>query len=107
MNTKKILSEINKKGETISQIKTYDKLKAHKIGDVSLTITTIILVVISLYFDMYFAPFIILLMSSRIGKSVYVITKKASKKEIGKLVVWIALLAKSVASYCQLLVGMA
>ncbi len=91
-------------GETANQNEHQDILKAHKIGDMSLTVTTVILVIISIYFDAHFAPFIILLMSSRIGKSVYTIIKTTSKKEIGKLVVWLALFAKSAASCFQLLV---
>lgn len=82
-------------------------LKAHKIGDVSLTVMTVVLVIVSLWYDASFAPFIILLMSSRIGKSVYTIIKTTSKKEMGKLVIWLALFGKSAASCVQLLAGMA
>ncbi|WP_317855563.1 hypothetical protein [Chakrabartyella piscis] len=97
-------TETMDKTETIDISEHQDILKAHKIGDISLTVTTVILVIISLYVDAHFAPFIILLMSSRIGKSVYTIIKTTSKKEIGKLVVWLALFAKSAASCFQLLV---
>lgn len=70
-------------------------IKAHKIGDVSLTITTLIFVIISLSYNMQFAPFIVLLMSSRIGASIYTIIKKTSKQEIRKLILWSALFIKS------------
>lgn len=106
MNIKNNLPPLDNTDETIGQIEAHDKLKAHKIGDLSLTITTLILVVISICFDTYFAPFIILLMSSRIGTSIYTIIKTTSKKEMRKLLVWIALLTKSVFSYSQLLVGL-
>ncbi len=71
------------------------KLKAYKIGDISLTIATIVLVIICLCSEKQFAPFIVLLMSSRIGTSVYTVIKTFSKKEFGKLVVWCALFVKS------------
>lgn len=79
----------------------HHKLKAHKVGDAALTITTILLVVVSLYYDMQFAPFIILLMSSRIGTSLYTVLKTASKVELRKLIVWCALFLKSVFSCWQ------
>lgn len=77
------------------------KLKAHKLGDLTLTITTIVFVVVSLYFNMQFAPFIVLLMSSRIGTSIYTVVKTASKKEFRKLIVWCALFFKSAFSCWQ------
>lgn len=94
-------------GERIEQLEPQEQLKAYKIGSIGLTITTIILVIISLCFGGSFAPFIILLMSSRIGTSIYIIIKTNARKEIGKLVLWIALLGKSCASYSQILIGMA
>lgn len=82
----------------------HHRLTAHKIGDLTLTVTTVLLVVVSLYFDMQFAPFIILLMSSRIGASLYTVVKTASKKEFSKLVLWCALFAKSAFSCIQFFV---
>lgn len=79
----------------------FDKIKAHRIGDRSLTIATLVLVAISLYYNMQFAPFIILLMASRIGPSLYIVVKTASKREFRKLLLWLALLGKSVFSCYQ------
>ncbi len=107
MNNENNSAQIENMEETIDQSHHHVKLKAHKIGDVSLTVTTVILVILCLWVDASFAPFIILLMSSRIGKSVYTIIKTNSKKEIGKLVVWLALFGKSAASCYQLLLGLA
>lgn len=106
MNVKNNLTQRDDTDRRIEQIQPSDKLKAHKMGDLSLTITTIILVVISIYFNAYFAPFIILLMSSRIGTSIYTIIKTTSKKEIRKLIIWIALLVKSIFSYGEILIAM-
>ncbi len=73
----------------------YHKLRAHKIGDLSLTITTIVLVIICLYSGKQFAPFIVLLMASRIGASAYIVIKNYSKGECRKLIVWCTLFGKS------------
>ncbi len=84
--------------ETIDHSHT---IKAHKIGDTTLTITTVIFVIISLSFKMQFAPFIVLLMSSRIGTSIYTVIKNTSKREIRKLILWSALFIKSAISCFQ------
>ncbi len=89
--------------EAVDGVAHHTKLKAHKLGDISLTITTLILVVVSICYDTQFAPFIILLMSSRIGASIYTVIKTASKMEIRKLILWLALFGKSAFSYCQFL----
>ncbi len=96
---------MNKENNT-ALIDPHDKLKSHKIGDLSLTITTLILVVISIYHETNFTPFIILLMSSRIGHSIHTIMKAPSKIEVIKLILWLLLFTKSLISYCQFLGGL-
>lgn len=109
MNMKKIFSKTNKESvaaveaSEVETAKSFDQVKAHKMGDLSLTVTTLILVAVSIYCDAYFAPFIILLMSSRIGASIYTIIKTAAKREMAKLVLWVSLCANSAFSYFQLL----
>ncbi len=98
---KKMVYETNENYINENKTEALDSLKAHIIGDRALTITTLVLVCISLYFDMQFAPFIILLMSSRIGSSLYAFIKTASKKEFCKLMVWCALFGKSALSCWQ------
>ncbi len=107
MNPENIAPDLAPEANTTVEHPHHITIKAHKIGDVSLTVMTVILVIICLCVDAYFAPFIILLMSSRIGKSVYIIAKNPSKKEVIKLIIWLALFAKSAASCIQLLTGAA
>ncbi len=86
-----------------AQMKPEDFLMANKIGSICLTVTTLVLVIIDLFFGISFAPLIILLMSSRIGSSIYMIKKAPSKKEVLKLIFWLVLLTKSLMSFCTLL----
>ncbi len=95
------------KENILQPMELHEKLKAHNIGDLCLTITTVILVIVSLCFSQSFAPFIILLMASRIGNTVFTLVKAPSKKEILKLILWLALLTKSIFSYCNLLGSLA
>ncbi len=74
-------------------------LLSHKLGNKALALATLILVVVNLFYSLPYAPFIILLMSSRIVSSVYLLIKKPTKKEIIWLVVWVTLMAKSLQSY--------
>lgn len=100
----KMLSKIKEKSASEKKPQLHQTVKAHKIGDASLTITTVILVLISLHFGVQFAPFIILLMSSRIGASIYTVIKTTSKREMGKLALWCALFLKSAVSCWQFLI---
>lgn len=104
MRAKNEVSPVRSQEKTAVQSEHHDKLKAHKIGDIALTVTTFILVGISVYFDANFFPFIILLMSSRIAASVYTVIRTASKRETAKLTVWVTLCSRSVYS-CLPFVG--
>ncbi len=89
--------------DNISTVEHHHRLKSHKIGNLCLTLTTIALVIICLFVDASFAPFIVLLMSSRIGSSLYMVIKQKERKEIVKLIIWIALFSKSTMVCFQLM----
>ncbi len=65
----------------------------------ALTVATLALVVVNIIFSLPYAPFIIMLMASRITSSLYLVIKHPCKKNIIWLIVWVALMAKSIQSY--------
>lgn len=87
------------KTEIISEEEKDLILVSQRLANKALTIATLVLVVVNIIFSLPYAPFIILLMSSRIISSVYRVMKMPSKKAIAWLVVWVALMAKSIQSY--------
>ncbi len=78
---------------------------SQQIANKTLTLATLILVVVNIVFSLPYAPFIILLMSSRIASTLFLVIKKPSKKNIIWIVVWLALMAKSLQSYITYLIN--